>query len=173
MASVHAIVMGSRTFLHVLASERVTRTKTTTTTTTTNEGEGEEERAWPYGHTPLYVVSGSLTELPADSPPSVQLVKSRNLPDVVILLQQQRLLWEQQIGQRSKDPLRVYVDGGELVRSFITARLLSEITITVIPKVLGHGKRLFGGTQDVDLVLKDSRHWDFGFVQSRYQFEYS
>jgi len=67
---------------------------------------------------------------------------------------------------------KLYVDGGELVRSFINAGLLSEITITVIPKLIGEGRSLFGGTRDVEMVLEECMHWEFGFVQSRYRMVY-
>jgi dihydrofolate reductase len=67
---------------------------------------------------------------------------------------------------------RVYVDGGELVRSFIRVGLLNEIAITMIPKLIGEGRRLFDRTQDVELVLKECKYWEFGFVQVRYDLKY-
>lgn len=64
----------------------------------------------------------------------------------------------------------VYVDGGALIRSFLDEGLLTEITITRIPILIGNGISLFGETsKDVHLKLIESRHWNFGFVQDRYQ----
>jgi dihydrofolate reductase len=63
----------------------------------------------------------------------------------------------------------LYVDGGQTIRSFLNAGLLNELTITVIPILLGTGKSLFG-TLKADIVLRHmSTHtYDFGFVQSKY-----
>lgn len=155
LSSVEAIIMGRHTFIHVLNTAK---------------------DSWPYGDVPLYVVSGTLEELPPTSPPSVKLVKFRKVETIVRFLERswnERLVTENQEQARGeRRRIRVYVDGGELVRSFIKEHLLHEITVTVIPKVLGHGRRLLGGTQDVDLVLKDCTHWEFGFVQCRYEFRY-
>lgn len=146
LASVDAIVMGRHTFLHVLGLAE-----------------------WPYGDIPLCVVSGALEELPEGSPSSVRLVRTRSLDDVVRELAQ--VQGSENTGAALKK-FRVYVDGGEMVRSFIKAKFLGEVTLTVIPKLIGEGRRLFGGTQDVDLVLKECTHWGFGFVQSRYELQY-
>ncbi len=43
-----------------------------------------------------------------------------------------------------------YVDGGEVVRQFLAADLVDEMTITVVPVLLGHGIPLFGAL-DADL----------------------
>ncbi|KEF59489.1 uncharacterized protein A1O9_04333 [Exophiala aquamarina CBS 119918] len=124
LASIDAIVMGRKTYLHVLSMEN-----------------------WMYGDIPLFVMSGEMKDLPVGSPPSYETSSTRKIS-------------------------RVYVDGGQLVRSFINASLLSEITITVVPKLIGEGRSLFSGTQNVDMMLEECRHWEFGFVQSRYRMIY-
>jgi len=65
----------------------------------------------------------------------------------------------------------VYVDGGITIQSFMQAELLSEITITTVPIILGKGLPLFGNIRDdLKLELIYSRSFHSGFVQSKYKF---
>ena len=65
---------------------------------------------------------------------------------------------------------RIYVDGGATVRAFLAAGLIDELTISIIPVVLGEGIPLFaGGLETVALTLTDSRVFDSGLVQVRYR----
>ena len=64
---------------------------------------------------------------------------------------------------------RVYVDGGSVVRQFFAAGLINDLTISVIPIVLGSGIRLFScGEGEHRLQLESSRSWPSGMVQMRY-----
>ena len=66
----------------------------------------------------------------------------------------------------------VYVDGGITIQSFIQAELLSEITVTTVPIILGKGLPLFANTRgDMKLELIHSRSYDSGFVQAKYRFK--
>lgn len=40
---------------------------------------------------------------------------------------------------------RVYVDGGDVIRQFLAAGLVTDLTLSVVPVLLGSGRRLFGG----------------------------
>jgi dihydrofolate reductase len=63
----------------------------------------------------------------------------------------------------------LYVDGGQTIQSFLNAGLINELTITVIPILLGVGKPLFGSLKsDVALKHVSTNAYDFGFVQSKY-----
>jgi dihydrofolate reductase len=63
----------------------------------------------------------------------------------------------------------VYVDGGELIQSFLRLDLIQSMTTTRIPILLGKGKRLFGDLDsDKKVILKESKSWPFGFVQDHY-----
>ena len=42
----------------------------------------------------------------------------------------------------------VYVDGGALIRSFLDEGLIDEMTITLIPVILGAGIPLFAGVRE-------------------------
>jgi dihydrofolate reductase len=65
---------------------------------------------------------------------------------------------------------RVYVDGGNVVSQFLAARLVDDITVSVMPIVLGGGIRLFpGGEAEQRLALDGVRSWPSGMVQMRYR----
>jgi dihydrofolate reductase len=64
---------------------------------------------------------------------------------------------------------RIYVDGGKVVQAFLRQNLISEMTITRIPILIGSGIPLFGFLQhDVRLKHLTTRSYLSGFVQSRY-----
>jgi len=65
---------------------------------------------------------------------------------------------------------RIYVDGGEVVAQFFAARLVDDMTLSVIPIVLGDGRRLFaGGEPESRLILQECRSWPTGLAQLRYR----
>jgi dihydrofolate reductase len=64
---------------------------------------------------------------------------------------------------------RVYVDGGQVIRQFLAAGLITDMTISIVPIILGEGVRLFDGFgREVRLDLVDSRSFESGLVQVRY-----
>lgn len=64
---------------------------------------------------------------------------------------------------------RIYVDGGAVVSQVLAAGLLDELTVSVLPVVLGAGIRLFRDTgPERWLTLQDTRSWPSGMVQLRY-----
>lgn len=65
---------------------------------------------------------------------------------------------------------RVYVDGGQLVQSFLRDGLITDMVISTIPVLIGSGRPLFGSlAQDIDLTLESSRSFPSGLVQSSYR----
>lgn len=63
----------------------------------------------------------------------------------------------------------VYVDGGRLISQFLTAGLIDDFTITVVPILLGSGKPLFhAGFPMRQLQLVDVQRWPSGMAQLRY-----
>ncbi|WP_088138854.1 dihydrofolate reductase family protein [Achromobacter xylosoxidans] len=114
---------------------------------------------WPYGGMPVYVLSRSMASLPASAPASVRLHGGS---------------LEELLERAGADGCKsLYIDGGKTVQSFIQAGLLSDITITVIPVLIGGGRRLFGElAKDVALRHAATVAYPFGFVQSRYALEY-
>lgn len=65
---------------------------------------------------------------------------------------------------------RLYADGGRLITSFLQRGLITELTITTIPVILGSGLPLFGSIDhDVSLELQRSTTLGQGIVQTVYR----
>jgi dihydrofolate reductase len=132
MQTVDAIVMGRATFEKVLCFPD-----------------------WPYSNTPVYVLSSTISRLPAGMPSSVRLLNAT--PDDVVKI-------TAEAGRQ-----HLYIDGGQTIQSFLRAELITDLTITVIPALIGSGIKLFGELDgDINVNLLSSRSWPFGFVQSHY-----
>jgi dihydrofolate reductase len=64
----------------------------------------------------------------------------------------------------------VYVDGGDVISQFLAAGLIDEVTVSVIPIVLGEGLRLTRRIgRDVPLSLAEHRAFDSGLVRLTYR----
>lgn len=64
---------------------------------------------------------------------------------------------------------RVYVDGGRVVSGVLAAGLLDELTVSVLPVVIGRGIRAFEDAgPERWLTLESSRPFGGGMVQLRY-----
>jgi dihydrofolate reductase len=113
---------------------------------------------WPY-EKPVVVVSRSLG--PHDVPPGLmdKVRISPQRPDELMA----DLLRE---GWR-----HAYIDGGQLIQSFIKENLLSDLVLTRVPILLGDGIPLFGQLlKEVDLKHIATTSFPSGLVQSRYEF---
>ena len=132
MDSVDTLIMGRKTFQQVLSF-------------------GE----WPYGSTPVVVLSRNSISFPPGVPDTV--THSSEPP-------------EDLLGRLSDEGVAyVYVDGGITIQGFITKGLVDEITVTVIPVILGGGIPLFGSLEkDVSLTHVRTTAFHFGFVQTTY-----
>ena len=111
---------------------------------------------WPYGSKPVIVLSSQQIEIPS---PLVQTVShSSESPQQLC----DRLV--QEVTQR------LYVDGGVTIQKFLAAGLIDNITITVIPVILGRGIPLFGEViRDIPLKHIVTKTYSFGFVQLTYE----
>jgi dihydrofolate reductase len=89
---------------------------------------------WPYDR-PVYVMSRTLP--PGERPHSVSVVAGG--PDAVVTAAHQG------------GHLRLYVDGGRTIQSFLAQDLIDEMIITTVPVVLGGGIPLF---RTADTVLQ-------------------
>ncbi|MCR2747440.1 dihydrofolate reductase family protein [Limnobacter parvus] len=133
MADVDVLVMGRNTFEQVLTFT-----------------------PWPYGSTPVIVMSRNGVALPPTVPSSVSV--STEAPAALI----------ERLGKQGVK--KVYLDGGQTIQSFLATGLVNSITITTIPVLLGEGKPLFGPLpKDVKLLHKSTKAFEFGFVQSQYE----
>jgi dihydrofolate reductase len=84
---------------------------------------------WIYGETPMLIATSRPL---AAGRPSVRAVRG----SIAELVEQARAA----AGERD-----VYVDGGRLIRSALDAGLIDEITVTIVPIVIGAGIPLFAG----------------------------
>jgi dihydrofolate reductase len=85
---------------------------------------------WPYGDLPMLIAT-SRSAL-AQQRPSARAVQG-SIEELVAAA-------KQVAGQRD-----VYIDGGRLIRSALDAGLVDEITMTIVPIVIGRGIPLFAG----------------------------
>lgn len=84
---------------------------------------------WPYSK-PVFVLSSSMTSVPDGLKDKVETVDGP-LGEVVELLNQ-------------KGFTRLYIDGGEVIHSFLNEDMIDELIISQIPILLGGGTPLFG-----------------------------
>lgn len=111
---------------------------------------------WPYGGKPVIVLSRNAPAIPAALAATVSA--SSETP---------RALVERLSAQGLR---RLYIDGGLTIQGFLREDLIDELTVTVIPLLLGAGRPLFGTLpRETRLELLSSRSYDCGFVQSRYR----
>ena len=65
---------------------------------------------------------------------------------------------------------KAYIDGGKLVQSFLRSGLISDITLTRIPILIGDGLPLFGSIDnDIDLEHISTESFKSGLVTSKYR----
>ncbi|MDV7141057.1 dihydrofolate reductase family protein [Tropicimonas sp. TH_r6] len=113
--------------------------------------------AWPY-EKPVVVLSKTLKpkDIPADLRDKVSI--SDQAPQrLMASLSEQG--WE-----------RAYIDGGKIIQSFIREGLIADMIVTIVPILIGEGKRMFGPLNaDIDLQLLDSKSFASGLVTSKYK----
>ncbi|MCM2369129.1 dihydrofolate reductase family protein [Aporhodopirellula aestuarii] len=111
---------------------------------------------WPYGNTPVIVLSRNPLEIPDELSSSVSH-SSESPADL-----HRRL--------SNEGAKHLYIDGGTTIQEFLRAGVIDELTITVIPVLIGSGIPLFGSLpHDIRLIHRNTTSFDFGFVQSTYQ----
>jgi len=136
MQSIDAIIMGSSTYEKVLSF-------------------GIE---WPYGETPVIVLSSRDLEIPTEIKNTVRLMKW----DPAEIIQ----------SLKAEGMKHIYLDGGKTVQNFLAAGLVSELIITRVPILLGEGIPLFGPiSQDIHMTHVSTQAYSNGMVQSHYQID--
>lgn len=111
---------------------------------------------WPYGKTPVSVLSSRPLEIPGHVADTVHATTASPREIVDELAAQ---------GHR-----HAYIDGGRTIQGFLAAGLLDRLIITRIPILLGSGRPLFGAVP-ADIRLRHVRTDAFssGLVQSEYE----
>jgi dihydrofolate reductase len=113
---------------------------------------------WPYGDKPVVVLSRRGVAVPDALRATVQT--SAEAPAALLA----------RLGTQGWR--RAYVDGGEVVRACLSDGLIDEITLTVVPVLIGRGRPLWGDSalpRDLPLELLAMRQWAFGAVQTRWR----
>jgi dihydrofolate reductase len=133
IATVDALVMGRKTFETVL-------------------GFG----AWPYGTTPVVVLSSRPDALVAPAGAACEMMSGTPLEIVARL--------------EARGMKHLYIDGGVTIQGFLAAGLIQRMIITRVPVILGSGIPLFGPVAgDVRLEHVATRSYASGLVQSEYR----
>lgn len=72
---------------------------------------------------------------------------------------------------KSENGKNIYCDGGgQIVKLLMKKNLIDEYRVSVIPIILGDGKRLFkGGTPMINLKALPCKQYESGLVQLRYK----
>lgn len=110
---------------------------------------------WPYGSASVIVLSRSQIELP-DDPNHNVFSTSESLEELCHRLENE--------GEK-----HLYVDGGLTIQRFLADGLITDMTITTVPVVLGSGISLFGSVEkDIALEHVGTKSFHAGFVQSTY-----
>ncbi|MEO0532923.1 MAG: dihydrofolate reductase family protein [Cyanobacteria bacterium P01_A01_bin.123] len=111
---------------------------------------------WPYGNKPVIVLSRNKLAIPDALTPTVS--HSSESP---------RALSNRLSKEGAK---RLYIDGGITIQRFLSEGLINDITITVIPILLGSGISLFGSFKgEIPLRHIATKTYEFGFVQLTYE----
>jgi len=64
---------------------------------------------------------------------------------------------------------RLYVDGGAVIRQFLSDGLIDDLTVSIVPLLLGQGVALFGAeVPEQRLALVASKAYESGLVQLCY-----
>lgn len=114
---------------------------------------------WPYDK-PVVVLSKTL----ASSPVPDHLTGRVRFVDMTPRAAMEMLATE---GWR-----RVYVDGGQIVQSFLREGLIADMVVTQVPVLIGEGRRLFGSVaSDIPLTHVATKAFPSGLVQSLYKVE--
>ena len=110
---------------------------------------------WPYEGQKVIVLSSTLKEIPEEFVSSVEIYSG----DVNILVDK--------LEKQGCNGL--YIDGATTIQNFIHNALVTEMTITTVPILLGEGISLFGKL-DNEVELKHTHTTSFpsGMVQSKY-----
>jgi len=65
---------------------------------------------------------------------------------------------------------KVYVDGGQIIQSFLREGLIADMVVTQIPVLIGGGRSLFGSLgKEISLKHIETKSFPSGLVQLKYQ----
>ncbi len=110
---------------------------------------------WPYPM-PVFVMSSSLKDVDEALQDNVEIV-SGEVEDVLFDL-------------RAMGYVNIYIDGGSIIKQFLSKDLIDEMIITTIPILLGGGTSLFGLLDEfLEFDLIDSKVYLNQLVSTHYK----
>lgn len=110
--------------------------------------------AWPY-EKKVFVLSSTLKEIPSELGDSVELVLGTPLEITRDL--------------KSRGFANLYIDGGQVIQSFIRDSLIDEMIISTLPILLGEGIPLFRAQPKiVQFEHVQTKSFPNGLVQTHY-----
>lgn len=112
---------------------------------------------WPYKDTKMIILTSNNIEVPEKLKKTVT-TSDMSSPEQLI----------KELPDQSTN--HIYVDGGIVIQDFLSAKLVDEITVTIVPILIGKGKSFSGLlTKDLSLQHLKTTVYDFGFVQNKYK----
>lgn len=107
---------------------------------------------------------------PADKYEQCYVITRQNLPDHKNISFYNGDTKELIARLKAEPGKNIYCDGGgQIVQLLMQDDLIDEYIVSVIPIVLGNGKRLFlGNTPTIDLKLVDTQQYETGLVKLHY-----
>ena len=112
---------------------------------------------WSYQDTKMIVLTSNDIEIPE------KLKKTVTTSNTLSSAQLIKELSDQSINH-------IYADGGTVIQDFLSTGLVDEITVTIVPILIGKGKS-FSRLLSKDLYLQHLKTtvYNFGFVQNKYK----
>ncbi len=110
---------------------------------------------WPYGNKNVYVRTHSKID---NNHPAVRILTGDLAENIQSIY---------------RDGCKhIYLDGGQLVMDAIRLNQIDQLTISIVPIILGEGIRLFNHhSKPINLKLKSSTKFQSGLVQNVYSFQ--
>lgn len=110
---------------------------------------------WPY-QKPVFVLSNSMTTMPEKYIGKAELIKG-TLKEVLDIIHRKKCF-------------NLYIDGGKTIQSFLKEDLIDEMTITIIPYLLGGGIPLFADlNKKLEFECLDSQIYLGKIVQNHFR----
>ena len=111
---------------------------------------------WPYGTKPVVVLSSRSLCIPPRIATTVETMSGSPAQVVARLAE--------------RGAKHLYIDGGQTIQRFLSARLIQRLIITRIPILIGCGISLFGPlAQDILLRHVGTQSFTNGLVQSEFE----
>ncbi|MBA2649607.1 MAG: methyltransferase domain-containing protein [Legionella sp.] len=111
---------------------------------------------WPYYDLPVVVMSSQSLKIPDHLKNKVSTSSETSI---------------ELVNRLSNEGFKhLYIDGGITIQNFIANNLVTDLTITIAPVLLGTGRSLFGPlAHDIELKHMETKCLGSGFVQLKYR----